>query len=135
MTLSLGLIFNVLSKNCLSSKEILSFIYIGYYGSLPKSTFGSPRNTAVMAFLLCDDIKEAYEVMNLGPDDHDTSDNVFFLAGRTRGIPNWDLKVLAALILSLEVYANSLQITFADTHKIPLTEDVEGSPYPLFIRL
>ena len=32
ITLSLGLIFNVLSKNCLSSKEILSFIYIGYYG-------------------------------------------------------------------------------------------------------
>ena len=137
LTLNLGLIFNVLSKNCLSSKEILSFIYIGYYGSLPKSTFGSSRNTAViwhytMAFLLCDDIKEAYEVMNLGPDKYITSYNVFFLAGRTRKIPNWDLKVLAVLILSLEVYANSLQIKFSDTHKTPLTEDVEGSLYPFY---
>ena len=90
ITWNLGLIFNVLSKNCLSSKEILSFIYIGYYASLPKSTFGSSRNTAVMwhytmAFLLCDDIKEAYEVMTLGIDNYDNYE--FLLAGRLGKFP------------------------------------------------
>ena len=36
------------------------------------------------------------------------------------------------MILSLEVYANSLQIEFADTHKTPMTEDVEGLLCPLY---
>ena len=139
ITFNLGVIFNVLSKNYLSTKEIHGFVYLGYYGSLPNITFGPwPFNFwtvmwhYALAFLLCDDMKEAYELMNLSPDDYDIFDNTLFLAGRTIKIPNRDLKVLAALIVSLEVYANSHQITFADTHKIPLTEDVEGFLYPIF---
>ena len=146
ITFNLGVIFNVLSKNCLSSKEIHSFLYYGFYGSLPQRN--APINKLkyncstiwlyTMAFLLCDDVKEAYEFMNLDSNDYNRiyiskeMYSTFFIAGRIRKIDNWDLKVLAAFILSLEVYANSLQINFVDDNQIPLTEDLDQFLDPLF---
>ena len=127
-------ILNALSKNHISTRDTIDFIYIGFLDSLPeKGNNLSHKVTNCLAFLLCDDMSMAYERIN-SKYKNQTSTEIYecFRAGRTRKIHNWDLKVLAVLILMLEVYVNSLDIAFTGTDKPPSREEVDEFVYPLF---